>query len=82
MPKFLIATHFWEDWATRIALCVQDNSSELESLQKQAEEVIAKARAEASDEVQQAKKQTEKEIEEAAAAKKKVGTLILASCCL
>ena len=55
---------------------MQDNSSDLESLQKQAEEVIAKARSEASAEVQAAKKETEKEIEEAAAARKKV-TLFL-----
>ena len=54
----------------------QDNSSELESLQKQAEEVIAKARAEASAEVQAAKKETEKEIEEAADAKKKVRAVL------
>lgn len=43
----------------------QDNSSELEALQKEAEEAIASARTYASEVIQKAKKATEKEIQEA-----------------
>lgn len=54
------------------ALRMQDNSSELEALQKEAEEVIAKARSEASAKIQAAKKATEEEIQAAADEHKKV----------
>ena len=47
-------------------LHLQDNSSELENLQKEAEDVIAKARSEASAQIQAAKKATEDEIQAAA----------------
>ncbi len=54
---------------------MQDNSSELEALQKEAEEVIAKARAEASAKIQAAKKASEEEIQAAADEHKKVSLL-------
>lgn len=51
---------------------LQDNSTELESLQKEAEDVIAKARSEASSKIQAAKKATEDDIQAAADEHKKV----------
>ena len=56
-------------------MSLQDNSSELEALQKEAEEVIAKARSEASAKIQAAKKATEEEIQAAADEHKKVSRL-------
>lgn len=55
-----------------LILVLQDNSTELENLQKEAEEVIAKARSEASAKLQAAKKATEDEIQAAADEHKKV----------
>ena len=58
--------------ALRLGSLLQDNSSELEALQKEAEDVIAKARSEASAKIQAAKKATEEEIQAAADEHKKV----------
>jgi septal ring factor EnvC (AmiA/AmiB activator) len=51
---------------------LQDNSSELEALQKQAEDIITQARNEASARIQAAKKASEEDIAKAAEEHKKV----------